>query len=139
MIAVIFAKKYSNCFTFAYNQQNTVVQAIAQKQKFGTKFYSEQEVVPAQRQKIMESLCTCWILLMLLLLRPHNWTLVALAVIQQYWCLGPLVQSCVFDSTDLTILFYWMGQAAFFVQVKYKCYSDALSKNIIFICFINPV
>lgn len=61
-----------------------------------------------------------WLLLMLLLLRPHNWFLVMLTVVQKR-CLSYLSRSLDIVPLDRAILYYWMGQAAFFAQVWLFC------------------
>ncbi len=62
---------------------------------------------------------TVWILLMLLLLRPHNLPLVMVIVLQEL-CVRSYVERTrrSFSTATLTLLFLWMGQAAFFYQVR---------------------
>ncbi len=60
-----------------------------------------------------------WIVLMVLLMRPHNVTLVMMTCLQEMCirvCLIRLKSS--FSTTSLTLLYLWMGQATFFYQVK---------------------
>jgi hypothetical protein len=69
-----------------------------------------------------------WLLLMLLLLRPHNWFLVVLTVVQKR-CLSYLSRCLDIVPLDKAILYYWMGQAAFFAQVWLFCvHSDFVLK-----------
>ena len=59
-----------------------------------------------------------WVLLQLLLLRPHNIPLVAMVFLLEE-VLSRLIALASIGQTDLIFLFYWFGQASFFWQVRY--------------------
>jgi hypothetical protein len=60
---------------------------------------------------------SCWILLMMLVLRPHNIILVMLVVWQEYLVRCIMRRYNILNITQMTLLYYWMGQVAFFYQV----------------------
>ncbi|XP_064605892.1 GPI ethanolamine phosphate transferase 2-like [Liolophura sinensis] len=65
---------------------------------------------------VLEDIQSCWVLLMTLVLKPHNTVLVAIMVVQER-----LLSKCVVDDLNLstpaqTVWYFWMGQAAFFYQ-----------------------
>lgn len=67
--------------------------------------------------KLWSCLLNAWTLFMLLLLRPHNIPLVAL-VFMQHQALSYVMQNTDYLSPAMkTLVFYWMGQAAFYYQV----------------------
>ena len=67
---------------------------------------------------------TSWILLMLILLRPHNMCLVAMVALQEMLLWKHVVRKLHMASGHLALLCWWMGQAMFFQQVRYFVKSD---------------
>lgn len=66
---------------------------------------------------------SAWILLILLLLRPHNMALVAMMVLQEHILSHWVCPSLKLSTISQTLLYMWAMQAAFFYQVisKYIC------------------
>ncbi|CAH1774450.1 unnamed protein product [Owenia fusiformis] len=64
---------------------------------------------------IYEALLSVWLLLMCLLLRPHNIPIVALSCIQES-CLRAILPYISTSLPLLTLVYHWMGQASFFYQ-----------------------
>ncbi len=60
---------------------------------------------------------TCWLLLMALLFRPHNLSLLLMVAIQQL-CVSWTVKELRLPAWADTLAYLWMGQAAFYYQVK---------------------
>lgn len=69
--------------------------------------------------KLFVNVQTIWVVLMLLLVRTHNVTLVVIELAQVV-CLGAVIKVMEMDITSLTLIHVWMGQAAFFYQVCLK-------------------
>ena len=69
--------------------------------------------------KLFRGIQNTWILLMFLLMRPHNICLVALISAQElclriyFWRMGDS-----FTTASISLLYLWMGQAAFYYQVS---------------------
>lgn len=68
-------------------------------------------------------------LVVLLIMRPHNITLVAMELIQ-LWLLGNIVRLCDMSTDSQVILYLWMGQASFFYQVHMHGCTVGLIYNV---------
>ena len=68
------------------------------------------------RTCISSELMNSWILLMLLLLRPHNMALVAMLVFLEK-CVSCIMQRVDMPAWCITMMYLMLGQASFFYQV----------------------
>ena len=69
--------------------------------------------------KLFHGIQNIWILLMFLLMRPHNICLVAMISAQELCLRIYLWKMCdSFTTTSISLLYLWMGQAAFYYQVS---------------------
>ena len=69
--------------------------------------------------KLFHGVQNIWILLMFLLMRPHNICLVAMINTQELCLRIYLRKMCdSFTTTSISLLYLWMGQAAFYYQVN---------------------
>ncbi len=67
---------------------------------------------------LLNGIQSCFMLLMILLVRPHNICLCALVFLQEH-CLSIYLlkaEGRPFSASVITLLYYWMGQAAFYYQ-----------------------
>ena len=69
--------------------------------------------------KLFHGIQNIWILFMFLLMRPHNISLVAMTSAQEL-CLRIYLRKLhdSFTTTSISLLYLWMGQAAFYYQVS---------------------
>ncbi len=82
---------------------------------------------------LLNGIQTCFMLLMILLVRPHNICLCAMIFLQEH-CLRIYLLKAdgrLFSSSVITLLYYWMGQAAFYYQVIAIRYSQILKNHFI--------
>ena len=69
--------------------------------------------------KLFHGIQNIWILLMFLLMRPHNICLLAMISAQELCLRIYLRKMCdSFTTTSISLLYLWMGQAAFYYQVS---------------------
>lgn len=68
---------------------------------------------------ILHSIQNMWLLFMMLCMKPHNISLVTLISLQELCLRHFMKKMCKsFSTTSVTLLFLWMGQAAYFYQVS---------------------
>ncbi|XP_022102881.1 GPI ethanolamine phosphate transferase 2-like isoform X2 [Acanthaster planci] len=72
--------------------------------------------VPPTLGHILEELCDIHIMLMALLLRPHNSCIIAMSVLLQHCIVGMVLPWLQMRLWAVTLVHIWMGQAAFFAQ-----------------------
>ena len=66
---------------------------------------------------VLEELCDIHIMLIALLLRPHNSTVAAMTVVLQYCIVGRVLPWLHMRAWAVALVHIWMGQASFFAQV----------------------
>jgi len=69
-------------------------------------------------RNIWADIQSAWILLMLLILRPHNIALVAIVTWQEYIIRHITRKTLVLNLMEVILMYYWMGQAGFYYQVS---------------------
>lgn len=70
---------------------------------------------------ILEDIHAALLMLVALILRPHNSAVVAILVLLQYCLHGHLLPWLQWKVWVVTLVHVWMGQAAFYAQVLFCC------------------
>ena len=107
----------------------TLLKCYLRKTTFVNRMYFKSKL-----EVILLGIQNVWLLLTLLCMRPHNISLMALISLQEL-CLQRFMKNMKksFCTTSVTLLYLWMGQAAYYYQVIFLAFLPLLESDKFYI------